>query len=59
LVGKFWGKNMKPEEILKLSYEEFNNYMTGLALMELGRGNSLKNVVYLIMHWTLFWKEKT
>ena len=49
---------MNQDDILSLDYTAFRNYLTGLALMEIGRGIPFQDVLNIVMQWVLLWSEK-
>ena len=45
-------------DLSKLSYDELHQYLTGKALMDIGKGETFRRVVADIIYYSLVWKEK-
>jgi hypothetical protein len=48
----------KEKDFNEYSYEELLNYLTGMALMNIGAGESLRSTVNMVMSYTNQWTWK-
>jgi DNA-binding HxlR family transcriptional regulator len=45
------------KKIEDMTFDEMMDYFTGYFLTELGRGEKVRSIIYMIVTWSMSWKE--